>query len=307
VVGCFERWAQHVRLRRYRESYYAVMSFSSFMDESFDMGSKGIFAVGGLIGQGIAFFELDRKWEALRKRPDIDIRYFKASECELGCGEFEKFTQTPRHPSTAEKKILQSISMEFIGLIKKEVGLTVHGIGVVQPDFYEAIKDEKAKAVLGSTPWRLAYDLSMIQSAWVMQHVELGKRERCPVSFMCDLNAQYGPVAHEAYRSLKQTNTNASKYMGSYGEDDEKDCEPLQAADASIYEVRRILHLVFEQWQEPSREQFEYLADAHKIGLIQTVTKEELNNIVAAHKPGDPFNLDILMEKVFHADIKFKF
>jgi len=41
----------------------------SFMDESFDMGRSGVFAVGGLLGRGVAFFELERRWEKLRNRP----------------------------------------------------------------------------------------------------------------------------------------------------------------------------------------------------------------------------------------------
>jgi len=54
------------------------MIIGSYMDESFDSKQSGVFVVGGLLGQGVPFFELERRWEALRKRPDIDIQYFKA-------------------------------------------------------------------------------------------------------------------------------------------------------------------------------------------------------------------------------------
>ena len=61
----------------------------SYLDESFDEGGTGVFVVGGLLMRGVPSFELERKWEKLRKRPDIT--YFKASECKNGRGEFAEF------------------------------------------------------------------------------------------------------------------------------------------------------------------------------------------------------------------------
>ncbi len=50
------------------------------MDESADEAKTGVFVVGGLMARGVALVELDRKWEKLSKRPDIDIAYYKAYE-----------------------------------------------------------------------------------------------------------------------------------------------------------------------------------------------------------------------------------
>jgi|SRR2546422_3445290 len=50
----------------------------SYMDESCDDPGTGVFVVGGLLARGVQSFELERKWESLRKHPDIDIAYFKA-------------------------------------------------------------------------------------------------------------------------------------------------------------------------------------------------------------------------------------
>src|SRR5207245_5504470 len=127
---------------------------------------KGLFAVGGLIGQGVDLFELDRKWEKLCKR--VGINYFKASECTLGTGQFAKFVAVERRPTPAEQEKLDEISCEFISLIANEF-VVGHGITIVQDDFYEVIKDSTAKSILGDTPYRLAYDLAIIQCAWVMK------------------------------------------------------------------------------------------------------------------------------------------
>jgi len=73
-----------------------------------------------------ARFELERKWEKLRKRPDIDIAYFKASEGKIGRGEFEKFVAVPGSPSPEEHQKRDSISREFLSLIPKEEHIIVH-------------------------------------------------------------------------------------------------------------------------------------------------------------------------------------
>jgi len=66
------------------------------MDESFDYKQTGTFVVGGILGRGVPIFELERGWEKLLKRPDIDIAYFKASECNNGLGQFAKFVSDPK-------------------------------------------------------------------------------------------------------------------------------------------------------------------------------------------------------------------
>src|ERR1700730_289644 len=182
-------------------------ALSTYLDESFDMKLLGLYSVGGLIGQGPALFELDRKWEQLCRRPDIDIEYFKASECTLGTGQFAKFVSIERNPTPDEQDKLNEISCEFIRLIANEF-VVGHGITIVQEDFYEVIKDPIAKAILGDTPYRLAYDLAMIQCAWVMNDLEKkitfakqpwNKVPRPHVSFVCDEHEVHSPKANEAY------------------------------------------------------------------------------------------------------------
>jgi hypothetical protein len=216
----------------------------SFMDESFDMRQSGIFAVGGLMGRGVAIFELERRWERLLRRPDIKIGYFKASQCERGTGPFERFVTDPNNITPMERQRLHSISLEFLNAIvtmpfEKSSYLIAAGVGVVQNDFYDVIEDKTARAVLGDSPYRLAYDLAMIQAAWAMK--ELGTGDS--VSFTCDECEAHSSLAKDEYLRLKGTNPAAASYMGTYSSEDEKRCLPLQAADAVIYEIRRAIHL----------------------------------------------------------------
>lgn len=276
----------------------------SFLDESFDMGQSGIFAVGGFMARGVAIFELERRWEKLRKR--FGIEYFKASQCQRGKGPFRELVADPDNITQAEQDKLDSISLEFLRAIAEmpwepSSYLTAAGVGIVQDDFYDVIEDSYARSILGKSPYRLAYDLAMIQAAWSMK--ELGTGDN--VSFICDECEEHSPLAYEAYLNLKSTNPNAAKHMATYSSENEKKCDPLQAADAVIFEIRRVLNLQLGQRKGELRKQFGILSGAKNVFLIQHTRREHLLHIVATHKPGEPFKLDEIMDQEFNENITF--
>lgn len=306
--GKFAEMAKFVRLRRYRESVYCMM-IGSYLDESFDTRRSGVYVVGGILAQGVPIFELDRRWEALRKRPDINIKYFKASECERGSGEFAKFCKVPERPTPEERAKLDSISHEFLDLIVNAVlwegdkhFIVVHGVGIVQQDFYDVIKDPKAKVVLGPSPFRLAYDLAMLQCAWAMKQLGSG----WAASFICDADEEHAQAVLPDYLKLREKNPKAAEYMLSFTAEDEKRCEPLQAADAGVYEVRRALNISLKHWRGPLRKQFGILTQSPGVlFLIRHSSKDQLQYIADNNKPGEAFYLDPLMdEEMPESDIK---
>ena len=126
------------------------------------------------------------------------------------------------------------------------------------------------------------------------------------ISFVCDENEQHSPLAGQAYLNLKQNNPNAAEYMATFSVADDKTCEPLQAADAAAFEVRRALNLSLGQWKGSLRKQFNILADAKAVFLITHSTKEQLLHIVNNHKPGEPFKLDALMELQLSENIQIR-
>jgi hypothetical protein len=143
--------------------------------------------------------------------------------------------------------------------------------------------------------------MAMIQCAWAMK--QLG--EGWGVSFVCDEHEEHSPLTAKAFQNLKGTNPNAAEYMGTFSSIDEKKCAAIQAADASVFEVRRALHFALKQWPGQIRSQFQALADAKAMFLITHSNKEQLLHIVANHKPGEPFKLDSLMDREFTENIKF--
>lgn len=305
-------------LNPYKERIFAFMAFdysyafSSYLDESFDMRQAGLFAVGGLIAQGPALYELNRKWEKLCK--DHGIGYFKASECERGKGEFRKYVRVEGSPTPEEKQVVSAISEQFIRLILSEQ-VVGHGITINQSEFYTAIKDPAFKVILHDSPYRLAYDLAMIQCAWMMKTLQkdlietslFGTRTKNPhVSFVCDEHEEHSPLANVAYRELKQSNPEAEQYMASYSYADEKKLPVLQAADAIVYIVRRSSKVGLGLWPGDFPPEFKLLEQGHRMGLIQHAGKINFENMVKVQKPGQPYDLSDIMEHVFHADIKFK-
>jgi hypothetical protein len=287
---------------------------AAYLDETFDMRHLGLFVVGGLVGRGEPLFELGRKWERLLHRPGIQIEYYKASECEMGTGQFSKFVKIPRKPSPSEKGLLQEISYEFLSLIVKEA-VVAHGIAVMQRDFYEVIKDARARSILGEDPFQLAYDLTMVQCAWMVKQVEkikiqeakLGQKiERECVSFVRDNHAKYSPVANERYQKLMISTPAAGAYMGAHDIEDDKTCLVLQAADAAVYEIRRAMNIVHNQREGPIRGQFQLFRDSARMAIIQTATKENLLNTVKLHEPGESFNLTDIMDNEFSENIQFE-
>lgn len=156
-------------------------------------------------------------------------------------------------------------------------------------------------SILGESPYILAYQLAMIQCAWAMQ--ELGTGDR--VAFVCDECEQYSATAQQAYVTLKATNPRAAAYMATYSTEDEKRCDPLQAADAVVYEIRIALGLALGQRRGYFRRQFDILEASSVMFLIQTANREQLQRIVGTHRPGEPFNLDELMDQSFSENIRF--
>ena len=272
------------------------------MDESFDPKragqARGFFVVAGLMGRGWAIFELERNWEQLLGKHGL--QYFKASECELGKKQFGRFVKDAKNISPTERKLLDEISLEFVNTIPHPVKLDTQrylaasGVAILQEDFYEVIKDAHAREVLGENPYRLAYDIAFVASAWLMKQLGDG----WGVSIVADEHEIYSPLAPEAYRNLKETNPEAAEYLLSFTSKDEKKCAPVQAADAVVYEVRRALntkHKIPGLADAAYRGQFKVLCKGGAVAHIAETRKPQLERIAATHKPGEPFKLDELM------------
>lgn len=303
--GYFEQLARILYPTRFGEMFYAVM-YGCYLDESFDKKPLGFYTVGGFIGQGVPTFELERRWEKCLKHHKLE--YFKASQCESGKEQFAKFVAVPGSITVDERKRLDSISHEFCQIIGFPVEydprnfFALFGVGVGQKDFYDVIKDPNARAVLGDNPYRLAYELAMVQAAWAMKELGEGEPKHC-VAFVCDEDDEHAETAPIAYRALKKGNPIAAQYMGTYSIADEKGCAPLQAADAVVYEIRKALKYSLKDYETKLREQFGMFSDTRIMFYVGRTERAQLEWIAENHKPGEPFKLDPLMAVIQEKNI----
>jgi hypothetical protein len=295
--GYFEQLAKILHTTRLGETFYAMM-YGCYLDESFDKKPSGFYTVGGFIAQGVPTFELERSWEKCLVRHGLE--YYKASECESARKQFAKFVADPQNITAAERKTLDAVSHVFCKIIGFPVEydsrnfLALFGVEVVQKDFYDVIKNPNARAVLGENPYRLAYELGMVQAAWTMKELGGGEPKHC-VSFVCDEDEEHAETAPVAYRALKKSNPIASQYMCTFSTADEKLCAPLQAADAVIYEIRKVLKYSKKDYETKLREQFGMFADSKIMFYVGHTERVQLEWIASNHKPGEPFNLDEVM------------
>jgi|HubBroStandDraft_4_1064222.scaffolds.fasta_scaffold62526_1 hypothetical protein len=275
------------------------MMYGCYLDESFDKKPSGFYTVGGFIAKGVPVFELARSWEKCLKRHGLD--YYKASECESGRGQFAKYVANPTKITGAERATLDSISKEFCHIIGLPVEydsrnfLALFGVGVVQSDFYDVITNPGARAVLGDNPYRLAYHMAMVQAAWAMKEVGGGEPAHC-VSFVCDEDEEHVDTAPVEYRALKKANPNAAQYMCTFSTEDEKRCVPLQAADAVVYEIRKVLKYSKKDYETKLRAQFDMFANSKIMFYVGHTERVQLEWIAANHTPGETFKVDELMK-----------
>jgi hypothetical protein len=109
--------------------------------------------------------------------------------------------------------------------------------------------------------------------------------------------------APKAYVKLKTTNPNAARYMCTFGMGDEKECPTLQAADAVVYEIRKVLKFSKRDWETRLRKQFGIMAEKRAVFYVGHATGEQLEWIVKNHKPGEAFKLDELMKNRLEENI----
>jgi hypothetical protein len=74
--------------------------------------------------------------------------------------------------------------------------------------------------------------------------------------------------------------------MATFSSGDDRNNELIQAADAVVFEIRRALKVALRLSPDQLRKQFDILADAHKVFLIQHTNKKSLASHCSNSDPG---------------------
>lgn len=241
-----------------------------YLDESADAKNQEVFAVTGVVGHLVNWFEVERAWEARLGKDGLD--YFRAADCETIRGPFEKFRSDRKSLKYSERLKAESVRSDLIEIINRN-HLLAAGTGILMKDFNEVIQDEDAKFILGDDPYLICYRLAWTRIAdTIKQHAP-----RHMVAFLCDEHETYAAQALATYGEFKRKNPNIKAYMGTLSFMDDKKYPPVQTADLLAFEA---MHKA-RQWLKgdtPEREQFKKLkAVFHR---IDAADKNALINLV---------------------------
>jgi len=282
---------------------------AAYLDESVDAKfPQRSYVVGSVIGAYPVAYELGRRWGRLLER--VGIAHFKASDCYRGRGEFARFVATPGEPTLQEQVRLDAIGLEFTTLIASPASeanrCIAQSVTVDQADFRNLVMQNPiAKHVLGPDPYRLAYALAMILCAWTVNELKgISKpAQNQLVTIMCDSHTAHSDQALGAYQGLLAANPEASHHLGSYSMLDDKSCPQLQAADLIAFERRHAQAADLEGRTDRLREAFQLLIANHVVHIMTRAAREQLENIVRTHNPGEPYTLADVMAMRYEGDI----
>ena len=205
-----------------------------YLDESSDSQGKDLLTVAGFMQHGVNWFHLAWLWNRILKRPEINIPYFRASDCLNVSGVFSKFRSSPAVPSPEDRARCSEIRSALLEAIK-ECFLVGSSISVVLPDYHDVYQNNPdAKRCFNRDPFFTALQQEMIITA-------LGVRELYPnevVAFVYDERKELSNKIERVYSELKEKNPVWEKHLGSLSHADDKLSPALQAADLLGSEAR---------------------------------------------------------------------
>jgi len=219
--------------------------FAGRFDESYDENQK-VFAVGGYLGRNEDWLELEPNIQQFLDKHNL--RYFKASECEFGRGEFLQLRDNPNEPNLpltpAEKTRLKATKTEFVSITNS---CNIWGIGAtVLLEHFKSVLLEKPQAspVLSEHPYFLCFQAVIAEVAAQVNEVNhklnfpRGSRAEM-VAFVFDENGEPSGKAKEIYDGFQLKNPDSSECMGSLSYASDLKFVLLQAADNFAYETMK--------------------------------------------------------------------
>jgi hypothetical protein len=222
---------------------------AAYLDESYDSGNTGFYVVGGVLGDGWMVLESCDKWRTLLAKHRLTK--FKAAE--MG-----------RRPN---------VVAEFAEAVR-DAGFFAFGLIAKQSEVLKHLKGSVLARQYQQSPYMLLYQFSFIRLA--MKFRQLGSAES--VSFVCDENARYLPMAVRSYPELQSLNRQSEPYMGSCSMEKDDECIPLQMADLIAGEIRKNA----PTWTQGNLEfssSLRLLLDAGTLGWVSLLDEHTLASV----------------------------
>jgi hypothetical protein len=254
----------------------AVM-YGGYYDESMDDVS---FAVAGYIAPYDTWIHLDWAWRDLLKA--WKIKYFKASECENGLGEFAQYRDNPADVKsrlkTHEWERLQEAKNQFIdAIVKHSDFIQGAGAATILKDFNRIISEEpEARRLFREHPYYVCFQGALAASTKKMyeENSRRATEGKLYIKPIFDSHKDFSDIARIAYERFREINTRAATILLPIGYEDDIDTPALQAADMLAYEMRKYMTKVVQNPERPIRKQLERLTPT-----VERVFKLDYNTL----------------------------
>jgi hypothetical protein len=234
---------------------YRVWLAAGYFDESFDEFEDSTYTVAGFVGNGLDALSLDLQWKEVLVEYNLD--YFKASEIELGFGQFRQYRDDPSNLklplSKREKDLIREIKTAFIDVICEHQEFRGIGACLLMRD-YRALKEElpdfQKRLPL---PYVLCSDIMLVEAGLRMSLTNQTNPSRPGVLRpVFDSHKDYAYRFMASYELFCVKNPNCSISMLPPIFEDDQDYRCLQAADCLAYEARKLL---FNTYFDPERDE----------------------------------------------------
>lgn len=222
---------------------------TAYLDESFDKGNEGFYAVGAVVGSGWGFLRAETLWKDLLVKHGISVF---------------KFNRVRRRPN---------ILRDFAEVIIK-AELAVVGVIAEQVAFRNALRGSNAHKQYKESPYLLLQHHIFVDLGMLLKEGGSG----AGICFVCDENARYLDSMMRSYPKLIEMNPQSAPYLGSCTLGKDEEYIPLQIADLVAGELRRNALSLVENRDDFSPT-IRMLQEHHSIGPVKYYDDRVLNRI----------------------------
>jgi len=233
----------------------------AYCDESYD--DKGIvFTVAGFLAKEDEWARLADRWATRCLQDGIDC--YHATDCANGWNDFLPLSD----------EICIALNTDLITYLT-ETKLAGFAVSISNKDFSDVISSEpKARTILGSDPYYLAFQLFILQVCHEINQVY----SEYPLAFVFEQNEKVSGRAKRVYDDVRRENPELAACMGKLTYADRRKLTPLQAADELAFEAMK--NTLGWLQNRPDRMPIKRLKEARVLSSLNVLGRNGIEQIV---------------------------
>jgi hypothetical protein len=213
---------------------------SVYIDDSGKPGDQTVICLGGLISDAVQWGRLEGEWQRALDAFNIKVPFHMSA--------FEARKKPPWSELSDSQRA--SLIARLTGIMRRRVRTRVYTV-ILLPEFRLTLKEKTVR--------RMANALCALGCASRVNFWSRSYAEGAPVAYIFEGGSEGDATAFKAFDELVATGHPEAQLIGTRSKDD-KNRQPLQAADIWAYEVRKYFHeWAYLHSKRPIRASFETL------------------------------------------------